>query len=45
MILKYEPASEPLHMSVKWLFLNVEQHQTLTQNKRGETAILISEIV
>ena len=22
MSLKYEPASEPLHISVKWLFLN-----------------------
>ena len=29
MSFKYEPASEPLHISVKWLFINLELCRTV----------------
>ena len=47
--LKYEPASEPLHISVKWLFLNGDQgagevggaaaHRQVTEHVLGRGVI------
>jgi len=33
MSLKYEPSSEPLHISAKWLFLNGFAHQVVCNIK------------
>ena len=39
MSLKYEPASEPLHISVEWLFLTLNAHKVLFESADGKTAL------
>ena len=41
MSLKYEPSSEPLYNSAKYLFLNRELYRTVQLKKRGEIGLCL----
>ena len=43
MSLKYEPSSEPLHISAKWLFLNSERYLSVQVVRYREAVRVKSE--
>ena len=42
MRLRYEPASEPLHIDAEWLFLNYPEWQRSTEASDGEESVATS---
>jgi len=36
MSLKYEPFSEPIHISAKWLFVNIQRHVAIDPAHRHD---------